>query len=81
MNSQPTTTRPRITPHTRPIRLLLLVGTRQRLLPITLLTNLAISLREVLPFAPAVEIDQCLHTAPLHDFSLKPDEIYRLQDV
>lgn len=31
--------------------------------------------REVLPFAPAVKVDKCLHAAPLHDLALEPDEV------
>lgn len=29
--------------------------------------------REVFPFAPAVEIDESLHAAPFHDLALEPD--------
>lgn len=31
--------------------------------------------REVLPLAPAVEVDQGLHAAPFHDLALEPDEV------
>lgn len=31
--------------------------------------------REVLPLAPAVKVDECLHAAPLHDLALEPDEV------
>ena len=35
-------------------------------------------LREILPFAPAIEVDERLHTAPFHDLTLKPDEVHGL---
>lgn len=31
--------------------------------------------REVLPLAPAVKVNECLHAAPLHDLALEPDEV------
>lgn len=32
-------------------------------------------LGKVLPFAPAVEVDEGLHAAPFHDFALQPDKV------
>lgn len=35
-------------------------------------------LREVLPLAPPIKVDERLHTSPLHDLTFQPDEVYGL---
>jgi len=39
------------------------------------------SLAEVLPFAPAVEVDEGLHAAPFHHFAGEPFEVHGLYVV
>ena len=34
---------------------------------------------KVLPFTPAVEVDESLHAAPFFDFALEPDEVDGLE--
>lgn len=38
-----------------------------------------LGLAKVLPFAPAIEVDERLHAAPFHHFARKPFKVHRLR--
>lgn len=56
------------------VRPLLRSGGR-RFLVVGVCADGGFGLAEILPFAPAVEVDQGLHAAPFHDFAGEPFEV------